>query len=82
MDKDSLEELMIKDTKEVSYWRLMSIIQEIYCPAYFARRVHRLALSIAAGKTARDTSGHPGEEKSSEKTTGHHKDTVSHKCDQ
>jgi hypothetical protein len=31
---------------------------------YFARRVHRLALSMTAGETARDTSGHAGETKS------------------
>lgn len=32
----------------------------------FVRRVHRFALSIAAGeKTARDTSGHQGEKKGS-----------------
>lgn len=29
--------------------------------SYFARRVHKFALSIAAGEAARDTSGHPGE---------------------
>jgi hypothetical protein len=31
---------------------------------YFARRVHRLALSMTAGETARDTSGHAGGTKS------------------
>lgn len=52
--------------KKTPIWVTMVNLGEEGHTTNFVRRVHRFALSIAAGeKTARDTSGHQGEKKGS-----------------
>lgn len=57
MDRDNLEELNKEEEDDDQLW----IPLDPRGAAYFARRVHKFALSMAAGETARDANGHPGE---------------------
>lgn len=61
VDRDNLDELMRRNNRHISY---NGHLGEEGHTTNFVRRVHRFALSIAAGeKTARDTSGHQGGKK-------------------
>lgn len=63
VDRDNLDEL-IKEKKKATDISSNGHLGEEGHTTNFVRRVHRFALSIAAGeKTARDTSGHQGERK-------------------